>query len=447
MNKKKLTRLFQKHPNWPRVHSILNTLKNAGHTAYIAGGAVRDGLLGKIPKDFDVATSARPGQVLTLFPKGNRHGKSFGVVGIKAPVGHIEVATFRQDGPYLDGRRPQYVKFLSPKEDALRRDFTVNALFYDAFTSRVIDFTGGISDLKKQMLRTVGDPYTRFDEDRLRVLRGFRLKVQLQFKLAVQTKKAMLDSLKKLNNLSKDRVHDELIKMIDNRDTLLVGQVLYDTGIIKELLMGTKIPITFCKKFWTETGQSRFKNDKIKEAATPPHRTTHVKAFLWSKILFPVLIKKQNLFFTSQGKWNPLFKKHLKEWRFPLQVIKQLNEMTYSSYELLFIEQHFQRPLSMVEKLHIVNSSLWSEIRFLTKIHLKLQGQNDKALRTIEKEFKTRAKDGRLPPPKVTGHDLKSLGFKEGFEMAKTLKLIYNLQIENNIQSKTKLLKMYFRDK
>ena len=161
--------VFKQHSNWSEVRKIIFTLKESGAKAYLAGGCVRDALLKKVPKDFDIATSAKPEEILKLFPGSNIQGKAFGVVSVSCKKGIVEIATFRKDGPYIDGRHPKSVEFLSDKEDALRRDFTINALFYDLKTEKVIDYVDGIEDLQKKIIRTVGEPEKRFREDHLRI--------------------------------------------------------------------------------------------------------------------------------------------------------------------------------------------------------------------------------------------------------------------------------------
>ena len=159
---------------------VVQTLQSAGHQALWAGGCVRDQLLDRTPKDFDVATSANPDQVREVFGKARTLsiGASFGVITVLGPPGSgadpIEVATFRRDGGYSDGRRPDTVEFTDAKEDALRRDFTINGMFFDPVESKVIDYVGGKEDLKAQVVRAIGDPNERIEEDKLRMLRAVR---------------------------------------------------------------------------------------------------------------------------------------------------------------------------------------------------------------------------------------------------------------------------------
>ena len=162
---------------------IICCLHEAGHEAYLVGGCVRDELRGVVPVDYDIATSARPEEVEKLFPKTVGVGKSFGVMLVVENGKSFEVATFRADGDYEDGRRPKEVKFTDAQTDADRRDFTVNGLFLNPITNKVHDWVGGETDLKSRTLRTIGDPVERFGEDHLRLLRAVRFAAQLDFQI------------------------------------------------------------------------------------------------------------------------------------------------------------------------------------------------------------------------------------------------------------------------
>ena len=158
-------------PGERAARTVVETLRRHGHTAYFAGGCVRDRLLGVVAKDFDVATDARPDAVQTLFSRTIPVGVQFGVCLVVVNGQTVEVATFRADGRYLDGRRPATVRFTTAQEDARRRDFTINGMFYDPIPDRIINHAGGQADLAAGIARAIGDPATRFAEDRLRLLR------------------------------------------------------------------------------------------------------------------------------------------------------------------------------------------------------------------------------------------------------------------------------------
>jgi poly(A) polymerase len=214
------------------AREIASRLVDAGHVALFAGGCVRDFLMGRTPKDYDIATSATPQQVLAIFPKSNEVGAHFGVVIVKNHGHHIEVATFRTDGSYSDSRRPDHVIFSTAEDDAQRRDFTMNGLFQDPFTDKVIDYVGGSIDLHAGILRAIGDPHLRFSEDALRLLRAIRFATCLQFTIEENTWQAIMTHAALLANISPERIRDELAKMLVSPHRARAFQFLVDSTLI-----------------------------------------------------------------------------------------------------------------------------------------------------------------------------------------------------------------------
>lgn len=222
---------------------IIRTLRDSGHEAYLAGGCVRDELLGLPASDFDVATDATPDRIRSLFRRTAAVGASFGVILVK-DAGHvIEVATFRADGSYSDSRRPDSVRFSTPEEDAKRRDFTVNALFLDPLQpphsdARVIDFVGGLADLHARVLRAVGDPDRRLAEDHLRALRAARLAGRLDFRVDPATADAIRRHAFELRGVSRERIGDELRTMHAStgrvRGIALMHDLALDAAVLDE---------------------------------------------------------------------------------------------------------------------------------------------------------------------------------------------------------------------
>ncbi len=219
---------------------LVGRLRAAGFIAYYAGGCVRDMALGKQPKDYDVATSATPEQVQRIFPRHVAVGAHFGVIMV-IDAGHtFEVASFRADGVYIDGRRPENVRFTTAREDAERRDFTVNGMFYDPLAGggagEIIDYVGGQADLDRRVLRAIGDPAARFAEDRLRMLRAVRLGSSLGFGIDPATWQALTDAAPHIHAVSPERIRDELVKIF-TASTRLAGWDLLDTsGLMREVL-------------------------------------------------------------------------------------------------------------------------------------------------------------------------------------------------------------------
>jgi tRNA nucleotidyltransferase/poly(A) polymerase len=193
---------------------VLGQLRDAGHVAYFAGGCVRDKLLGHEPKDWDIATDAPPERVRKIFPGTQAVGAIFGVILVHHRGSVVEVATFRADADYQDGRRPSSVRFTTAEEDAQRRDFTINGLFFDPLENRVIDFVGGRDDLQNRRLRAIGDPFKRFDEDHLRLLRAVRFAARFDFQIEPATAAAILKSAPRLKGISPERIGDEIRLML-----------------------------------------------------------------------------------------------------------------------------------------------------------------------------------------------------------------------------------------
>lgn len=195
---------------------VVTRLREAGFTALWAGGCVRDLQLGSEPQDYDVATDAQPGEVRKLFRRTLAVGAQFGVIEVlgREPGLHVQVATFRSDGSYSDGRHPDSVRFGSAEEDAQRRDFTINGLFFDPVAEQVIDYVGGQADLKARVVRAIGDPRERIKEDKLRMLRAIRFVARLGFTLDEATAGAIAEMHQDLTQVSAERITDELKKML-----------------------------------------------------------------------------------------------------------------------------------------------------------------------------------------------------------------------------------------
>jgi poly(A) polymerase len=235
--------------------SIIQTLRQHGFQAYLAGGCVRDLLLKREPADYDVATSATPTQVMDIFPETYAVGAQFGVVLVPFPVASsvppvfssaeasggkssaIEVATFRSDLGYSDGRHPDEVRFSKdPREDVARRDFTINGMMLDPVSGKVLDFVGGRKDLESRIVRAIGDPQQRFGEDKLRMLRAVRFAARFNFAIDAGTQAAIQQLAHELHAVSRERVRDELTKMLAEGHARRAFLLLDENGLLKEIL-------------------------------------------------------------------------------------------------------------------------------------------------------------------------------------------------------------------
>ena len=215
---------------------LVRRLRESGFIAYFAGGCVRDALLAKPPKDIDIATGAKPDVVQRLFSRTVAVGVKFGVVRVLEGGFEFEVAAFRSDGVYLDGRRPESVTFSSPEEDAKRRDFTINGMFYDPLADQVVDFVGGKSDLENRLVRAIGNPNERFAEDHLRLLRAVRFAAALEFEIEPATWQAVIQNALQIKTVSQERIRDELVKIMADPHRVRGLDLLDQSGLLQHVL-------------------------------------------------------------------------------------------------------------------------------------------------------------------------------------------------------------------
>ena len=219
------------------ARAAIHKLRAAGHQAYLVGGCVRDLLLGCTPKDFDVATDARPDRIMDLFPNSGRVGAQFGVVLVRDFASQVEIATFRSDREYEDGRRPTTVHFESdPRADVLRRDFTINGLMLDPDNGEVLDSVGGRADLERRLVRAIGDPEERFQEDHLRLLRAVRFAARLNFAIETDTFAAMRRLHGSIRRVSAERIRDELVRILTEGGARYGFELLDASDMLADLL-------------------------------------------------------------------------------------------------------------------------------------------------------------------------------------------------------------------
>lgn len=236
---------MQKHPDISQINdnpalnaaiAVIRRISESGQEVYLVGGGVRDLLLGRPVADFDVATSAHPGLLQELFPQAHMVGAKFGVMLVRYGKHSIEVATFREEGEYSDKRRPDLVRFSTREKDVTRRDFTVNALYYDPIRNLTIDTVGGLRDLKDGVIRTVNLPEDRFNEDALRILRCLRFAANLEFDVEERTWEALVRLAGNLESISVERIRDELVKGFIGGHPHRFLELLDQSGILSQLL-------------------------------------------------------------------------------------------------------------------------------------------------------------------------------------------------------------------
>jgi poly(A) polymerase len=218
------------------AREIAARVRENGHLAYFAGGCVRDIVRGETPKDFDIVTDATPEMVQRLFSRTYAVGAHFGVILVVENGFQFEVATFRSDDAYVDGRHPSAVHFSSPEEDAKRRDFTINGMFYDPVAEKVIDFVGGRADIEVKLVRAIGDPAQRLAEDRLRMLRAVRFATVLGYKIDNQTWAALVANAVSINEISAERIREELVRIFLSPNRTPGWDLLDSSGLMRAIL-------------------------------------------------------------------------------------------------------------------------------------------------------------------------------------------------------------------
>ncbi len=392
------------------ANKIYQTLKRQHYETYFAGGCVRDLLLGVKAQDIDIATSATPDQVNLLFAKSIDVGQSFGVTRIIENGEMIEVAVFRNDGDYKDGRRPESIKFSDPEHDAERRDFTINALFLDLEKSEVIDYVGGIEDLKNKLIRTVGDPAMRFNEDHLRILRALRFSAQLGFEIEAPTLDVVKNKKQSLQSVSSERVREEILKLLKSSGSAKGLELMSESGVFEVLLR--KPP---------------------KEAAS-----------LWQK-LFPLPKDLNNEIFWLALFW-PLFEEDPKNnWNQVLaRVSLSRSERKAMDTALQFMAHREQWiKSSLGEKIIFIHENLGPSLLAFTAIsqaNSSIDWQNE--FLNLKKEYSLKAPQGSLPEPFLRGDDVVILG---GPARGVALHKAYVAQLEDLVKSRTEALS-WFKD-
>src|SRR5206468_8065226 len=218
------------------ARKVAARLREDGHIAYFAGGCVRDMVRGLAPKDYDIATDARPEVVQRIFPRTYAVGATFGVIIVLEDGFQFEVATFRSDEAYIDGRHPSAVHFSSPDEDARRRDFTINGMFLDPASDKVIDLVGGQADIGAKLVRAIGEPAQRLAEDRLRMLRAVRFAAALDYEIDKRTWDALVASSSSINQISAERIREELVRIFLSSNRVRGWDLLDASGLMSAIL-------------------------------------------------------------------------------------------------------------------------------------------------------------------------------------------------------------------
>ena len=416
---------------------IVRTLKKAGHEAYLVGGCVRDLVMRREPKDYDVATSARPDQVAKLFRRTVPVGAQFGVQIVMIGKTPYEVATFRTDREYKDGRHPEGVVFSSPKEDALRRDFTVNGLFYDPLKKKVIDYVGGREDLKRRMVRAIGDPEKRFAEDKLRMLRAVRFAATLSFRLDPETFDAVRLGAGRITEVSPERIRDELVKLFTGPNPGRGLELLDDSGLLKvilpevEKMKGVQQPPEFHPE-----GDVFIHTRMVLDGLPNSSAVVAIGALLHDVGKPPTFRVAERIRFDGHDQVGA---------RMAREICRRLrfsNAETDAIFDLVADHMKFKdvRQMRLSTLKRFMANPLFSE-------HMKLHRADCMACHKdlsnwnfLRKKLKEMPKKEIKPDPLINGHDLLKLGYPEGPQVGLILKAVEEKQLEKELASKAQAL-------
>ena len=422
------------------AREVAQRLRAAGHIAYFAGGCVRDMVRGLAAKDFDVATNATPDIVQKIFPHTYAVGAHFGVVVVVENGFNFEVATFRSDGAYLDHRHPVDVRFSSPEEDAKRRDFTINGMFFDPEKNELIDFVGGRADLEAKVVRAIGDPAARFAEDRLRMLRAVRFATVLDYKIDNPTWDALVANAASINEISAERIREELVKIFLSPNRVHGWQLLDQSG-----LMRTVLPELDAMKGCLQPEQFHpegdvFEHTKLMLGLLPEK----VSAPLVLSVLFHDVGKPVTAQVDETGRIR--FNEHdrigaamtesiMERLRFSRAEIDAVVEMVRQhmvfkdvpKMRVAKLKRFMARP-TFEEELELHRVDCASSHKMMDNYEFLLQKREEFANEPI------------IPPPLVRGDDLIALGMKPGPKFGEILEAVETRQLEGGFKDRQQAL-------
>ena len=420
------------------AYRVVERLTQAGYESYWAGGCVRDRLLGRTPKDYDVATAATPDQIEALFDKTLPIGKAFGMIAVIEERVQIDVTTFRSDANYSDGRHPQQIQFTTAKEDVLRRDFTINGLLYNPLNDQLIDYVDGESDLKQGVIRAIGDAHSRFQEDHLRMLRAVRFAHTLGFRLTPSTRDAIRSHADKITKVSAERIEHELSRLLTESQT--PGQALKsleETDLLPHIL-----PEVSALKGVEQSPKSHPEGDVFAHTlamldllpTVAPHPNFTQRELAYSVLLHD--IAKPETFTQSGDRESISFPDHealgarkadeiLRRIRFPARERKRVVQV---------IEMHYLPYISSTMNQADVRKLIGcSEFDLLLELH-RLDGASSRgvpASYTFLCEKQETYKEGAILPERwINGAILLDAGYEKGARLGELLEVAYDRQLE-----------------
>lgn len=416
--------------------AAVRRLQEAGHQAVFAGGCVRDQLLGRHPADYDIATSARPEAVEQLFQRTIPVGRQFGILVVVGGEHHFEVATFRKDGGYVDGRRPVDVEFSDIETDARRRDFTINAMFLNPVTDELIDFVGGREDLRNGVIRAVGDAAERFAEDHLRLLRAVRFSARLGFPIAPETLTAMAVDAERITKVSAERIGEEIVRMLTEGGARAAFEMLDQTGLLPHVLPELE-PMKGCEQ----------SPDSHPEGDVFVHTMlclSHLRAGCSESLGFGVLLHDVAKPPCAETKpdGRRTFYGHTRDGaQMAEAILRRLRRSNDTIERVAFLVDQHLRHCSAVDMRastlkRFLRQDGIDELMELARIDALSSNGDLDHYDFCSKALSELSDEQMKPPPLLTGHDLRKLGFQPGPQFGTILGEVEDGQLEGTLISR-----------
>lgn len=422
---------------------IVKRLREKGFNALFAGGCVRDMLMGYLPEDYDIATNARPDNIINIFKRTVPVGVHYGVVLVIENGFEFEVATFRSDGTYTDGRHPDTVTFCDARGDALRRDFTINGMFYDPVDDKHFDYVGGREDMQARLIRAIGDPSERFNEDRLRMIRAVRFACRFNYNIENQTAEAIKTLYHKILTVSMERIRDELRKILTGPNPHTGIKMLDDLNLLNEVLpevtamKGIRQPENYHPEgdVFTHTLLTLSELADNRKAAD---RWELAMAALLHDIGKPVTFEiADRIRFNNHDNVGAGMAEKICERLRMSNAEKE--RITWLVKMHLYLRHAQQMRLSKLKRLFAHKG--YPELAELYKVDSLASTGDLKDYTFCQNMFEELQEEEIKPEPLITGYDLIALGFKPGPIFSKILETIKDEQLEQKITTKAEALK------
>jgi putative nucleotidyltransferase with HDIG domain len=422
---------------------LVRRLRESGFIAYFAGGCVRDALLRKQPKDIDIATDAEPDEVQKMFIRTVAVGAKFGVVRVLEGGFEFEIATFRSDGVYLDGRRPVSVTFSSPEEDAKRRDFTINGMFYDPLADQVVDFVGGKTDLEHRLVRAIGNPDERFSEDHLRLLRAVRFAAALDFEIEPATWKAVTEKAHQIRTVSQERIRDELVKIMADPHRVRGLDLLDQSGLLKNILPevsrmhGCEQPPQFHPEGDVYV-HTRLMLSLLPADASPLLALSVLLHDIGKPVTYSFDEVDQRIRFNGHDQVGAdMATEIMTRLRFSNEEIGTVVEAIRN--HMVFKDTPNMRPAKLRRFMGRQNFPLELELHRVDCLGSHGDLQTYDLLVNKQREFEN---EPIIPPPLLTGRDLIALGLKPGPRFGEILEAVQTAQLDGEIKDRAGALQL-----